>query len=503
MPTSIRDLLAIERFRLRLAAGADADDPRLDEPLTWAHSSDLEDPTPWLEPGQLLLLDGINFAPDASAEFCDAYVARMVRLGIRALGFATEVIHPRIPPALVAACDAQRLPLLEVRHRTPFIGIIRHVADVIAADRQAQLEHMLRAQRAIARAALRPAGVGAILAELERQLGTWVALFDASGDRVHVPTRLPVPPQAAAEVAAAAAHVLARGNRASARIDTAAGAVTLQTLGQRGTLRGVLAVGTTSPDDPLGGVLTESVIALTSIAFDQSRALDTAHRHLRTGLLELILAGQIALARSTAGRLWGGLPPDPVRAVVVTAPGSALVDELELHMRRHRGQLFPAERDGSLVVVTRHDDLPFLAALFERHGAQAGASSPARWDDLARALSEADQAAARATEQAPFATFDEIASEGIAAAIDPSDAARIARHRLAPLLDDARTLDELRTWLTHHGAWDPAARELGLHRHTLRAHVETAFTTIGLDPDRFEDRAELWLALNAVGRQGD
>lgn len=134
--------------------------------------------------------------------------------------------------------------------------------------------------------------------------------------------------------------------------------------------------------------------------------------------------------------------------------------------------------------------------------AQAGASSRARWDGLARALSEADQAAAR-TAQAPFATFDEIASEGIAAAIDPSDAARIARHRLAPLLDDARTLDELRTWLTHHGAWDPAARELGLHRHTLRAHVETAFTAIGLDPDRFEDRAELWLALNAVGRQGD
>ena len=54
-------------------------------------------------------------------------------------------------------------------------------------------------------------------------------------------------------------------------------------------------------------------------------------------------------------------------------------------------------------------------------------------------------------------------------------------------------------WLSHNGAWDPAARELGVHRHTLRHRVSAVERLLGFDLGRFPDRAELWAALQLSG----
>jgi purine catabolism regulator len=68
--------------------------------------------------------------------------------------------------------------------------------------------------------------------------------------------------------------------------------------------------------------------------------------------------------------------------------------------------------------------------------------------------------------------------------------------------DDAHGADllpSLAAYLRHHGSWDPAAQELGVHRHTLRQRViraaevagfeladprHRALLVLGLDPDR-------------------
>ncbi|GMA94565.1 hypothetical protein GCM10025881_13890 [Pseudolysinimonas kribbensis] len=75
-----------------------------------------------------------------------------------------------------------------------------------------------------------------------------------------------------------------------------------------------------------------------------------------------------------------------------------------------------------------------------------------------------------------------------------------SRRLLEPLRDrPAGDVDELlgaaRVWLGHNGAWDPAAKELGIHRHTLRARMAGLGSAIGLDLDDFAGRAELWAAL--------
>ena len=62
----------------------------LSEPLRWAHSSDLEDPTPWLTEGGLLLTDGTQFDVAGEAAWADGYVGRLAECGVAALA----IRHP-------------------------------------------------------------------------------------------------------------------------------------------------------------------------------------------------------------------------------------------------------------------------------------------------------------------------------------------------------------------------------------------------------------------------
>jgi purine catabolism regulator len=505
VPTTLRALLAAPAFHLTLLAGAESSSPVLDEPLLWAHNSDLLDPTPWLQPGGLLLTDGMHLSADSPAAEVDAYVARLVGTGTRGLGFAVGIIHDEVPSVLRDACARRKLPLLEVADRTPFMSIIRHVSDVLAAEQRERLEWSLDAQRAIARAALRPDGLGAILTELERRLDCWVALYDSIGNRIDVRTRLAMPVEAEAVVDDAVGAALARGNRSSARVILGSEAVTVQTVGQRGRIRGALAVGTAAPLDAAGSDLVASVIALASIALEQSRAVETARRQLRSGLLELLLAGVIDVAGRTAQRLGGRLPEAPVRVAVLSAPveGQSLLDELDLLAGEDAGRVFVAERDVEVVAVVGADDGGALERVLARHGMPVGFSAPIEWDELPRGLVEARQAAARTRADQPVVRFERLADEGMFGLLRASGAETIARRLLAPLLvlpvaEREMYVRTATVWLAHNGSWDPPSKELGVHRQTLRNRVTALETLLGLDLGTFPARTELWSALHLL-----
>jgi purine catabolism regulator len=499
---TLQALLRHRSFHLRLVAGAEPDSEVLTQPLAWAHNSDLQDPTPWLSEGGLLLTDGTQFDADGDAEWAERYVARLRDTSIAALGFAVDVVHASIPQRLVDACRRQRLPLLEVGRRTPFMAIIRFVVDHEARTQRERLEWSLDAQRGIARAALRPDGLAAVLRELEKQLGCWVALFDAAGHRVPVATRLEPPADLVDDVEGAVRRALDRGVRGGVRLASEGRDVTLQTLGQHQELRGVLAVGTQTPLDPAGHDLVTSVIALASIALDQSRTIEDARRYLRSGLLELMLSGAREIAARSAEQMWGALPEPPVRVCVLAQPlaGRALSTELELLAERQRGRIFFAERAGRLVTITRYDDTATLRKLWQRDRLPAGCSTSVGWDELAVGFAEAKRAAARANRERLFVRFEELISAGMLGTLEAAGGDAVAHRMLQPLNErptgERQTLlESIEVWLAHNCAWDPAAKQLGIHRHTLRNRIAVVEELLGLDMDRFGDRAELWAAV--------
>ena len=75
-------------------------------PIRWVHISELEDPTPWLSGGELLLTTGIQLeGADASSAGSSR---RLAEHGLAGLGLGTGFEHERLPKALVDEADEAR-----------------------------------------------------------------------------------------------------------------------------------------------------------------------------------------------------------------------------------------------------------------------------------------------------------------------------------------------------------------------------------------------------------
>ncbi len=525
LPT-LRVLLAAPQLGLTfLSATALPSDSRPAEPSTaealldhtvdWVHSSDLLDPTPFLSTNQVLLTTGTQFGTDITqdADFLP-YAQRLRDRGITALGFGTEITRQGTPHALLLACQSVGLALFEVPYRTPFIAVARLVGDLVAEERYARATWALSAQRSIALAALRPDGLSATLAELSTQLGHWVALFDAAGtlDRVFPRSVFTDAPDVLAAVQREARRLLSRGQRSSSAVDVRGETLTLQTLGGRDHLRGVLALGGPRALDQASTEVVTSVIALAGLALEQNNALDRAQALLRSGLLHTLLGGDHALVNQICLQMWGPLPIAPVVVAVIDAPAArrdAITDYLELRVEAIPGHLFFAWQDDTIVLCLHPSARDVLTDLCALYDVSAGVSEPTTYRLLRRALDQAQQALVRASENdAGVIEFSVVARQGVLALLARTDAREVALATLAPLLahDQAhgsQLVNTVRCWLQSNGHFGNTADQLGVHRHTVRSRIVLVEQLLARDLGSFAARADVWAALLASEAGGE
>jgi len=180
-PVPLAALLAREDLALRQIAGPV--DPAA--VIHWAHTSEMADPYPYLLGGELLLTAGVH-VPEAagSGAYFDDYVARIVAAGGAALGFGLAPVHDTVPRALVAACEAYELPLIEVPPQTTFSGVARAVWQLMAQARLAELRRVTEAQQSLAAAASRPDPVPSVLRQLAQRLGGRAVLYGPEGTEI-------------------------------------------------------------------------------------------------------------------------------------------------------------------------------------------------------------------------------------------------------------------------------------------------------------------------------
>lgn len=499
---TLRALLTRGDLRLTLAGEDHLDPGTLDRAVRWVHSSDLADPTPFLSEGLVLLTTGTQFPDSDDAAAYREYVHRLAARGVVGLGFGTEVVRAGIPPALVDACRDERMPLFEVPYRTPFIAVARANAEAIAAQAYARRSWALAAQRAIALAALRPDGLGATVAELARQLDTWVGMYDAAGELVREHPADGLDAATADDLRGEVTGVLNRGARAGSSLRIGETPFSLQTLGRGGHLRGVIAIAAGDLDQEGRGVVT-AVIAMAGLALEQQQGLSRARGALRAGLVQTLLADDPGLARRIARELWGPLPPAPVEVAVTDAAASridAITELLELRVDEKRGSLFFGRGDDGLVLVVPAGERGPVDEVAERFGLRIGVSDPAGYDAFAAATAQARVARDRGGDG--VTAFRDVARAGVLSAL--SDEARaLARAELAPLGDHdsaegTHLVETLRAWLDNDCSHEASARALGVHRHTVRTRLALIERVLGADLSSFATRAELWAALRAL-----
>ncbi|EFL22873.1 helix-turn-helix, Fis-type [Streptomyces himastatinicus ATCC 53653] len=377
MPPTLASLVHHTALKLSVLAGED----RLETPVRWAHVSELADPVPYMEGGELLLITAMKLDAEDPEEMV-RYVRRLADAGVVGIGFALGVAYDEVPAALVAAAKEEGLPLLVVPRRTPFIAISKAVSAAIAADQYRAVTAGFEAQRELTRAAIGAEGPAALLARLAAHVDGWAALYDASGSVVAA-----APDWAARRAArhtADAERLRARPAPASVVVggsgtdagDEPTDRVELQSLGTGRRTRGVLAVGTGAPLGTAERYAVHSAVALLTLTTERSRALREAEQRLGTAVLRMLLAGEPDHARAVAGRLYGGLLDAPFRMLVAEAvPGGGThqshaayaTDETaaEASMDADSGGTTPGDPD-------RADPLGVLVDAMEAAAARAG-----------------------------------------------------------------------------------------------------------------------------------
>jgi purine catabolism regulator len=489
-------LLADRTMGLRLVVGRD------DTEVGWAHSSDLVDPTPFLEVDNLLLTTGTQFAPDALDDAYTDYVSRLAQVGVAALGFGTEVVRGT-PEPLVEACDTYGLPLVEVPYRTPFIAVTRRIADARAEQEHARDLWALDAQRALSLAALSAERIAGVLEELSRRLAADVLLLDARGEVLSEHGRRRLSAAESESVQSEARRLLHRRLRSGSALDLPGRTVTMQTLGRRHELRGVLAVALPERPDSSATAVITSAVALAEFAVEDAAQREEATLALNAQLFHLALAGHVDAARDVLVAAGRSLPEAPLRLLLTglrtdTDPGE-LEHALAVRTARSQRPVLATRWQGRFAAVVEASLADGAAEVICARQTPVVMSRPIGWPDLVAALHETREALDSAPDGARVVELETSAILGL---LSRDDIETLARDRLAPLLsapDGADLRRVLETWLRHNAAWDPAARELGMHRHTLKAQVKRAGSLVRLDLDTFEAKAELWALLTAAG----
>ncbi|KUN96129.1 PucR family transcriptional regulator [Streptomyces caeruleatus] len=558
MPPTLASLVHHSALKLTVRAGAD----RLDVPVRWAHVSELADPVPYMEGGELLLITALKLDAE-NPEAMRRYVRRLAGAGVVGLGFAVGVNYEEIPEALAEAAEAEGLPLLEVPRRTPFLAISKAVSAAIAADQYRAVTAGFAAQRELTKQALTDGPEG-LLAALASQVDGWAALYDASGAVVAT-----APEWAGRRAARLTADVERLRERPAPASSVVGGPenedrVELHTLGTGRRARAALAVGTAAALGTAERYAVHSAIALLTLTTERSRSLQAAEQRVGAAVLRMLLAGEPDHARAVAGDLYGGLLDAPFRVIVTEAASVSAARVVDTGARESLTKASAASAAALVAATgTNGDPLGALTELVESAAARAGEAVlvvPEGEGETARLVVLAADGGAAVTACARYAAAleatrtgagpeqpgadDEELVIGLSAPAGPIAAAAaykqaeqalsVARRRgrvcveheqlaagsVLPLLaDDAvkafadgllRALHEhdatgrgdlvasLRAWLSRHGQWDAAAADLGVHRHTLRYRMRRVEEILGRSLDDADVRMELWLALKAT-----
>jgi purine catabolism regulator len=469
---TVRDIAELPGLELELAAGAAG----IENPIRWVHVSELADPTPWLEGGELLITTGLGIG-ELSRPQRD-YVRRLADHSLAGLAFGVGFGWAEPPRALADEADRLGFPVLTVPYEVPFIALTKAISARLANEQLARLERALGVHERLAGAVLEGRGAAALLAILGDHVGCALALVDEAGRVV--------------------------GERHGSRLASCEHVLELPVVadGERWALRAGKQREELSEYDRL--VLHHGQSAL---AFELSRrhAVSAAELRLAGDLLEDLEHDR--LDERELGRRIGafGLDPQGRYAALLAVGGDDPSGErlrttaaklLDARGARHLSASRP-DRAAFLVEATAEEDVLEIARelVDAAPGTRVGVGRPASGTALGRSLLEAR--AALDAVAGPVASYQDLGSLELLLGLPGAALEAFVARVLGPAAGSAWLLESLTALLESGCRWSEAADRLGVHRHTLRYRMDQLRKQTGRHPDDPAQRMELWLAVKA------
>lgn len=504
MTVTVADVLAVPGLGLSLISGSAGVTAR----VRWVATSELADPTPFLDGGEVLLTTGMILT-DRDDPGLTAYVERISRRGVVALGVGVGLTHAAAPEALIRSAQQYALPLFEVPRATPFIAVTRAIVDLITAAEHEDTRVLLETQQRLTRAAAKPDGEAAVVRELAAALDGWAALIAPSGEVV-----VAAPESAArraADLAGEVRRLRAAGTHSAYSVVESAESVMVYPIGLAGRPHGYLAAANRGPTGSTTRAIVAAAVSLLSLAHERPAATADVEHRVRGHALGLLAAGDPPGARAVLAAIGSVWPGDPEFAAMSVDGDPQLLAELRrqdalvsagviigLHEDRLLG-LFPADSRAT-ALVEQH---------VAPHAIAVGLARSRPWAQLPSGIAEADAARRFARRSGRrLVNHHELAASGLSGLVDPAEAGRFAERLLEPLRGYAEAggkvdlIASLRSYLAHHGQWQPAAQELGVHRHTLRYRIGRVEEILDRSLSSPQTRMDLWFALQWTANPG-
>ena len=508
MPLFLRQLLRDPGLGLELVAGAAGLDSR--GPVRWAHISEIPDPTPWLEGGEILLTTGLGVRD--SAELQRRLVEGLDARGCPGLGFGLGVVEDAVPPAMLDAAESCGLPLFTVPYELPFIAVTRRVSREVFEEHDGTLRAAVDLHRSVLSAVLGGAGIRGVLetaARLMPDIG--FVVFDYYGQILGRRARPTAPLVDADRLWREISALQHRRDHFQIEVDGAVIHGAVIRMGDE--VEGVLAAVTSTALHEHERLLLEQ--AATGVNLELARGLSVreSRRSRVDELLEEIAENRIsqrALARQLT-RL-GLHPEQPFRVLCLRATEPsinqrALCGVVEDAVSAAQGIGVLGRYDGAIYCIVQPasgDHAEQVAAAVKARGwrgVEIGRSrSKSDIDALDAALREAGTAADRAG-PGGIIDVDSLGLRGILAGIggDEASSAFVAQV-LGPVIahderEGSQLIRTLMAYLRHGCRPGPAAAELSVHRHTLAYRLDRVAALTGRDLRDGDALVEIGLAL--------
>lgn len=421
----------------------------LDRPVSWAHTTELRDPTRYLRGGELVCTVGISLQ---TPQDCQAFVEALGRADVGGLCFGVGDVHDTVPKALITACARQHLPLLIAPPNVPFATVSRYVADfqlggeiAVARATNTLVPELLSSQR-------RRESVRQLLDRAGHVLGCYFLLEPDGG------------------------------------LEAGAPSVPVDGLGT------LVWVGSGEP--PEKAVL--EVIARFAQAAQGERDIESALARERVGQLLSLVERRMLLPDALSQLLdWPGLAAREVACSAWPAGAGALL-----------AMAFPTALVGDApeVCLVLTDETDGLTAIAAELSLPSGHSAAAPLADLGSAITQARIALDLAQQHGgsigpdQLSTFDSLL-EGL-----PLSRLAPFKHQLIDPLDQidhdrgTQHVRTLRVFLTTNGSLIDTARELFLHTNTVRHRLSRIHEITGRNPLNFDDQAAFAIGLRASDR---
>jgi purine catabolism regulatory family protein/PucR-like helix-turn-helix protein/diguanylate cyclase with GGDEF domain len=509
---TLRELVGLRHLHLDVVVDAGG----LDRPIRWVYATELDDPTPYLRGGELVLTNGLWQRNGTAA---GDFVATLVDQEVCGLGYGLEAVTAVPTDALVDACQAQGLPLLTVSNPVSFGAISQALADRAAEERQTALLYALRRNKALVEAIAEGSGMDGVLDVLGAEQSISPSLHDQTGGVLTSSGAAPSPAERLA-----VAETIARAPHYPADIELEDGARGVLFAVPRDRPRAFLlcrkGLDQLTPEER---AVIDQTVTFLGLVFAQRRAIQTLEMRFAADLIDQIDTGESQSADPRARLEVYGLDPDGPLVVVAlhaTAGIALLGDVAAAQFAAHGAPAVLAESGTDVVVIAAwwdseqalHAAVRDLAA--RARGAVGGADvsvgvgsiqpGSAR---LRRSLVEARHAcaAARRDRSGPrVLTYQQSASHRHLFALHEGEVrTAFTAAVLRPLIEhDAHhrgsLVETLGAFLDNTGQWKKTAAELHVHVNTLRHRLSRIEQLTGRDMNRMDDRVDFYVALGEL-----